>query len=443
MVDLGSVWHKIFPASGYRSPLLSYQAVLVLMCVEMAVGLRGLFGVEYGGDAVSYVIAMEPLRHGLPDPYRTPVYPLWLMLLETLFGPERLAVANQLTAVAITIVGGWYFMRVAGKFTFGRRRATFWLTTVFCLTPQWNQWVAYTQTETIGLTGTVIMLWWLVRDLPGAPSLRSGVMSSLWLAVLVFTRPVLMCFIPVVAVYWIAQWRRPGARGARAGLAGSGLTVALILGYMAAFHHAYGMYYMSAVSQWNNFWLLGQSGSLRAAYTDNPHLKAFINEINDKAYVEVEDPLILNIFGSPDISAEMPIEDIDAMLSLGIAENRGRLAVHIWNRLRAQVVAMPLLHTSKGSPYGLMEAVVRPVIGLYLLFLAGIGICLVVLWRHGVRPPGSWLCWLLCVSLAGASVIGAQSDWARLMMPTVPAALMLVYQMVSFFRPVDYERNPA
>ncbi len=425
---------RIFPPSGYRFPLLSYPVVFALMAVELVLLLRGGFGYVNGGDSFDYIDAVDVLLSGRPDLYRTPPYPAALAVLRWVFGPALMVRAMQVTQCVVAVVGAWWFMRVAGRFTFGRRRATFWLTAVYALNPYWNMWVMHTMTEVFAMAGSVALLWCMVRDLPGRPSVRSGVWAGLWLVFLVLLRPILLCWLPVAAVWWWARFRATHARGAVVALWLAAAVPPLLGGYVAWFGHTYGVYKVSAVSTWNRYALAHMAGVMRPGYTDNPVLQRKISEINASSDTVLPHPLMLNLPGMPMAGDSITQAEIELAVDRAIADNPAVIVRYMDARLRYLVWNEPMLWSGRWLPsLRVIDSTLRLKMGVYLLFLAAFGIWLCVQWRRGLRPAGSWLCWLLCVALAGAAALGAQDNWVRLTLPSMPAAMMLVYQMLSMF----------
>lgn len=436
------IYRKIFPPSGYRSPLLSYPVLLMLFIGELWFILRPDFGDVRGGDAETYIAAIDSLSCGIPDVYRTPVYPLVIWLVRSVAGPRHIYAGLQLVNCVAVVVAAWYFMRLGLKFTFGRRRATFWLTAVFCLTPWWHVWVSYTLTESLALSGSVIFLYWLVRDQPGRPGSASVLMASFWLVFLAFLRPILMCLIPLTLCYWFALWRRGGGRWAKVGMSASAACAVMVVCYVFAFGRAHGICKISAVSDWNSYWLLSEAGVMRPGYTENPALARFVERFNSIADTVCAEPLMLHNYGAPDVSDSIPLRDIDALISDCAADNRPAMARYFMARMRILVWNDYLYSYDYYEPLRVIEGVWRPCMGLLLLFQLASAIWLVRLWRRGVRPPGSWFCWSYMMAMSWIAFVSGYYDWARLILPAAPAIAMLAFQMLSFTRPAPKRPLP-
>lgn len=437
---MDKLFRKIFPPSGYRSPLLSYPVLLALTLAELWYILHSHFGETVGGDAWSYFDAMDTLTEGRVDVYRTPVYPAVLLALELLSGPHRLVEALQLANCAFTIVGAWYFMRAADKFTFGRPRAVFWLTAVYCLNPWWHKWAMYVYTEPMALMGMSMFLYWTVRDLPRRCGVVAAVMSGLWLVISVFLRPIMICIVPGVIVFRLWIRRRSGGRSAAAGLAGAGLCVVLVAVYVAGFGRTHGVYRMTAVSAWNDYWFLSEAGFIHPEYTDNRELKEFVTTVNAGADTISTDPFMLFTWGAPLVTEETPLTDIDWLIKRGFHENRAGIPAALLARMRLRVLDEPLL--SYIEDLKIITEVLGWKMGLLIVFQAGSLLWLLWLWRGGVRPPGAWLCWYIMTAVSWTSYIGAYYQWARLILPACPAILLLVWQMLSFTRPAPRRALP-
>lgn len=436
MISAQRTYSKLFPPTGYRSPLLSYPVLLVLMVAEMAYVAHCTLGLPPGMDARSYLAAVDEIAAGRLDYLRTPVYPAILLVLRAVFGAARLAAANCLTQCAVLVVSAYYFRLVALKYSDGNRRFAFWTTAAFYLVPATSCWTAMFMTETWAVAGFVFMLWWSVRDMPGEMSVRSALTAGFWLAFLVFLRPIFICFIPVLAVYWTVVWRCRLRRGGRASLAGVLCAVALgAAGYTAAMHARFGIHAFSGISIPNNYCLVSESGAIGPEHTSNAALADTITAIYARADTLVESPLMMCVHGEPYPCEHFTAAEIEAAISEAMSDRPGMVAAHQLHKLMWQIPLEPMLDYTGLPRLGSLERAFYPSMPVYQVFLLTLPVWLLVLRRRrGVNAPMTWLMWLLCVAMSVASVLGAMSDWARLVLPVMPAGFLLAGKALSQLR---------
>lgn len=426
------------PSSGYRSPLLSYPVVFFLMAVELVLILSTDFGGLNGGDAPSYIASATNLLQGRADLYRPPVYPAFIALCRMIFGQALEVKAMQVLQCIVAMLGAMCFIAVMRKFTFGKPRVTFWFTVFYALNPYLNLWVLFLMTETTALSGAVLLLYLMTRDLPGPISGRTGLWGGVVLLLLIFLRPVLLCWLPVCILWWWWQ-RRAGGAGARNALWVCAATAVLLLAYCGWVKQTYGTARLSGVSAWNKTAMLTMGGILSPEHTDNPALKEEIETVYSWSDTMMTDPLIYVQWWHIDTTANIRIEEIDAAADRAIRENPGKVARFLDARVRYLAWNEPLLWEYWFPRFKVIKTTLNLRMPVYWAFLLGVGIWLCVQWRRRLRPGGTWLCWLLCVSLMAAALLGAQNEWARLTIPTIPPAMLLIYQMASLFKVRDQD----
>ncbi len=419
----------MFPPSGYDSRVLSFPVVLCVMIAELL--WMASFGRHEGYDTGGYLDAADMLASGRLDYFRPPVYPAFLLLLRAVVGSGGLYVAVNVVQAVMMIVSARYFRLICLRLFHGRARVAFWLTAVYCLLPSVQYQVMLVMTEAPAIAGMVFLLWWLVRDYPGRMSVRAGMMAGLWLVFLVFLRPILLCMVPVVAVWLSVRSVRNGGRGIAAAWCGLGMCVLSVAVYMGLMNRVWGIHSFSGVSVANNYCMVCDAGLLYPHHTDNPALRAQMSRIYDGSYILADNPLYLKTRDVPDWSEELPPSEIEAAVNRAIADHPLEVARHIMYRLRWMVRPAPMSVLTQLPVLRTFEQTFMPTLGLFIIFLAAFPIWLVVRWRRGDRALPLWLLWLAGMAVTWTALVGAMNDWGRLILPCVPAAILLVYAVLS------------
>lgn len=422
------------PSSGYRSPLLSYPALAVAWVAGIA--LMWSYGVWEGWDTGSYIEAITPVLSGRPDFYRPPVYPLLLAAMRWLFGEVGSIVAVRLVQCAVFIVSAWYFRLICMKFTGGRLRSVFWLAAVYCLLPATLHTCLLIMTESLACSGTVFLMWWLVRDWPECPSVRSAVRLSAWLVFLVFLRPMLLCLVGVVVVYLLVlTFRRRRTRGLRTAWGGAAACLVLAGAYTVCMHRTYGVWTFSGVSMANSYCMVCDAGMMYPHHTDNEMLRREMSRIYGASHILSADPIFLKTRWVPDVSDDIPAADIQKAVNNAIASDPVELLRHLDRRVRWLVRTSPMLYRTSLPGLKMFERTFYPTMGVYLLFMLGVAVWLVVRrCRRGDRAPLSWLMWLTCMLVTWTAILGAMCDWERLIEPCIPFVWLLVWLVLSQWR---------
>lgn len=423
----------IFPPDGYRSPLLSYPVLLAASAAVMAYCIRYGVGDAMAWDEDSYIAACGPLESGVPDRFRTPVYPAILCALRAVFGAGALPYAAAAMLASIPLLGS-----LCLRFT-GSARVSFWCAAVFGLTPGIVCWYACVLTETWAVCGVTAWLWVMTRDLPGRPRASSAVLGGVLLWLLIFLRPVMLCLLPVYALYWIWRWASRGRRALRAGIAALAMT-ALCAGSVAAYramiYRLYGLRVISTVTLYNNYFTLAEAGLLSPGDTEHAGLRGQIALHLADADTVCAAPLMLDVHDVPEEEA-VPYPVLESFIDGEIRSHVVELAGYVCRRAMWLAWPCTAVYECGRGPLLAFESMVLPTVGQYLVFLALAGVFLVSRrCRRGRCPGGTWLLWLTAVAQVCAVLAGAYGQWARLLLPAMVPSIVLAGVMASQLRRV-------
>lgn len=426
---------KIFPATGYRSRLLSYPALLTATVAELL--WLAMNSDLTGYDTLMYIWAADSYATDYLDILRPPVYPLLIIASRAVVGSGPGILYPFICAIQalVMLVSAWYFRATAQKIIGCGERGAFWTTAAYCLLPavQWH--TVSVMTESLAISGTVIMTYWMVRDLPGRVSVRAGLMTMLWLTFLIFLRPMLLCMIPVVGLWLIIQSVRRSSRGRGVAAGWCGLLGCLIAvgAFTALMHKTYGIHTFSGVSVINNFRAVSDAGVIYPHHTDNMALRTNLSRIYGRSELVNYNPMYIITYEIPDVTDSVSMADIEALTKRAAMERPGQVAAHLWRRVWWTARTHRILTYTNIRGVVSLEEILLPNFLQYGIFML-----VYPLWllnrRHRRERRLLWLPWSICMIVALAALVGAMDSWSRLIVPSVPCLIILVAAPLSRLR---------
>ena len=417
---------SIFGQSGYRTPLLSYTT-LVILFVVMSVWRCATSGVVECGDSFSYYTAWYMFTHGLPDLYRTPLYPLVIGSLDSIFGHTIGARVTVLLQYSLYLVAARYLRLMALRVT-RSPKASFWIVAYFLLWPGctgYNNWIL---TEPFAVAGTIFMSWFLIKSLPALPSPADAIRAGVWMMFLILLRPIFIIVLPLaVALYAVAWWRSRKSHCRRAivtPLVMLLLNGALVGGYTQWMHANYGIRTMSFISTVNNYFLLRQAHVHEPDIITDPRTRAVVDRLHSErggnnGHLEWGQVTYTVPLANPG--------EFELYVNHSLRSHPGRVARVLGYRL-VKGVFVTDFNGDLDDTFGWM----MPPMLYYYLAMAVIVALWVAAWIRTRRFPLT-SAYLIALTLAFSLTawIGAMSQWARLPLPGNFAFYLLLGQAVS------------
>ena len=428
----------LLPRSGYASPLLSYPAIYTLSTVIFIV-LLALFGPNGSPDTPTYVAAADRLASGVPDMVRTPSYPLIILVARSIFGPSAWPLALVIIQYLALVASSLVFVRIGQRLGI-RERIMFWLTLVYMVASANLAFTTFVLTETAATIGVVMYIWCMLRRFPAAPRCADMAWASALLIFLMFLRPIFIYLLLVQLAYCaliLAKYRRTGVRAALAALAGFVVATSLLLAYKHEIGRRYHLTSVCSISTVNNYYLVRYAEISDPDLTDDPKLKEFVRSTipnNKDGFVySLVDEEYDTLFSS---DVEMPV--IEAYVNAAIREYPFEIAKASVMRLIRDIFGGSLVD-SKIPRMVHIERSYFPSFGNCFLALVILWIMAFVQWiRHNDMPLAALLLLLISSGIYFATVVGAMSDWSRLLVPGIPPLLLLLGMFVNRYRRNSY-----
>lgn len=374
-------------------------------------------------DTSSYISAWDnSWSKGIIDELRTPIYPLFLGLLKAIS-------VNHFYTIAIIIqhciflTSVFYFKRIL-EWNIKSETVVRWITLLYAVLPATSTWASCILTECFAISGVVFLFYNLLK-FERHPSVSSVIWSTIWLAFLVFLRPAFLYLIPACLIAW-ALFFKKNIILSLCGIAGVVIVSVSECVYCEKFEDRYGIFAPSSVGVINQSWMAFRDGLVKSEYTDNLELKEYIESADfsdPDTYVPTIDKYGLTTMASVvDASKrDQPVEWIRKVL--------GRFY---------QASQFPFLAAYAG--YTTITDMIGININSLYLFLIVFSVILVV---TGIRKRKIYqIPTLLLLTILGnlvTAVIGAQNEWGRLLLPSLPLFIVLVGRAINYIKIVRDE----
>lgn len=407
------------------------QTILVLG------GINSLFWVVFRGvilhpDSPSYIDAAQTALSGNIDLMRTPGYPAFLGILEWIFGEKRYLCATIVCQHIVFLLSSLCLFKLAQGLTTSKR-IPFILALFYVVFPYISSLNNYILTEGLSVSGTTILIY-LAFQLKERGNWMIGLGFCLLLAFLLLLKPALIFMIPVFLVVWGYTAFLPGKRkNAFIGIAGVILAAGCLLGYMHSFEKKYGLFTASAVSTLNRYHIVRQYGILRLELIENERVRSTL-EKSIEANGNRPDDYVLLFQEGYHMILDHSLSEIDHAISFCTKKQPISTLKALISRLY-YAADDPMLVTYEfrefykkrfGHLFSFHLSTLFLFLFLYTVLLAR------WLFTRKCVPWGSSLLYMIGISQIVVAVVGAQSDWGRLILPGLAAYLLMVGQLFSF-----------
>lgn len=396
---------------------LRYIYVLsVVNCVLMIY----IFKVDVSFDTYTYIEAWSSLSDGHIDKWRTPVYPLFLGLMNTMCGEKYLyyVVIVQHLAFLFSIRYLYYLLR----YSIQDKKIPFFLTLLYALYPCVATYNCCIMTETFAVTGSVFLLYSILQ-LYKTRKYLFGLYAFFWLLFLVFLRPAVVYLLPITIVGWCIVAIKEKSffnTSVLCGMAGSVLVSISLIVYMVMFKSSYGVFTPSGIG------LINQYTIAKAANVID------LNTTGEELGFYQEAEKYINLMG---------MDEFSDSLNQSINRNKVRYVSRILLNVRK---AAEDNFFEPSWPIGII-GFVSNIMGiklkiLYFVFL--IYAIILLRWMNRLKEVAFFSCLLFMIGVSNFILIimGSPGEYGRLSLPAIPAYLIMIGQLLDVIR-FDYICN--
>ena len=374
-----------------------------------------LFGVDISFDSPSYINAWSTLQEGHIDIWRTPIYPLFLGLMQTTFGDNYLYCA-VIVQHLVFLVSIRYFYQLINCVILNSK-ISFFITLFYAFYPCASTYNCCIATETFAVTGVVFLMYSIFK-LYSTRKPRFGIYSFIWLFFLIFLRPAVVYFLPVTIVGWlIAAFKERKLLNSPSvvGMVGSVAVTVLLVIYMAMFKVSYSVFTPSGIGLMNKYAIAKAAGIIEYNSKGNDKLQF---------YQEVEDGV-----------REMGMNAFSDYVNQSISRNKGRYIMRLFQNVRNASEDNLFEPSYSNGILGVISNLMGIKIKiLYLLFLAYSLLLLRWMIKRNEFAFFSSMLLMIGVSNFVLIIIASPGEYGRLSLPAVPIYLIMFGQLFNCFK---------
>lgn len=371
-------------------------------------------------DSASYFRAWTDLQSGELPGSRTPVYPLFLGLVQCFFTGKAVYWVATILQSLIYACSIRCFHRLAVALV-GSERWAFYLTLFYALFPGINSWNFTLLTESLSVSMMVFMLYAAMRVVHDK-SMRWAFALVWWVFLLTFIRPSFLYVLPVLGLMSVIMMRYTSYRRLAASvLTGMVAVGALLLLYCWFFYQEHGIFSPSRVGVVNQYFIARQYDIMDPKAIDDKDFRDFLTERRKLSKEPTEEEIWKEI---PVVFKTYSFESISQGVNASNAMHRDRQVKALLGRMQDAEKTFAFMAI---EPMAYSVGLVSINLGTIILFLS-VYICVVLyrlFRRQDVNGWGLFL-WMIISSNIFVSIVGAQSAWNRLNMPVMPAFLLLL-----------------
>lgn len=393
-------------------------------------------------DTNSYVNAMNTIFLGKVDKLRPPLYPIFLGIMRTLFGTGyMLAAVNFQTVFALISI---VFFYLSSAMIFKNKIIIYCATILYGIMPQILNWERALIPESLAISGTVVFFFVLLKYLK-KPTIKLAFLIGVICFLFVMLKPAFILYSAIIFLFWILRFlfHKQEIKQNLVGLLSIVMVFLLLKGYCYLNEKDNGYNGISIVgSNLNQVFMLMDNNMYQNA--NYPDIENKIDELktNSPYTITWDQMLALNTEVEPQLLTEYANSTIKqhipeyiyysvkkfALLAkepLSIGRYAERINTH-W-----EVITDSLMFFL--FPFTFLH--------LYVLILAEFFLALKRFLQQKKFP---WISLGLIAFLLGqlvVAVVGAMSDWQRLIVNVFPFILILFLLYIDRF--MDYLQSRA
>lgn len=412
----------------HRTHIILLYALAVVSSVAM---LADAGGAITSYDTASYIDAWERFEAGFPDVDRTPVYPAFLAFCRFVAGKGHMLTLAVVLQNAISWISLWFFYKIAIRAT-GSERVAFYLSVIIAILPAFAMWHCHVLTESLAVSGSIFFVYSFLSFYDGKP-LWHALGVFFWLMFLIFLRPAFIYLLPVtgVALLLMAWQKKQLWRRTALGLGAVIVTTAAILMYMVAYKQHYGVFAVSKVSLYNNFFNMRKDGLLEPAKTDNVELRNYIEQSYKEKGRGPNKLTYADLFMETNyvVLEHWDMPTVTKLVDGSRGENPKAELISIARRmnLSAHENLLDTLYVSPKTPFDMLNMKVGWVYLLLTVYFSAL--CISIRRTKQI----DWCCAMFLMMGASnliVAVLGSMAEYGRLIVPSKFIYLLMLAQLL-------------
>ena len=384
-------------------------------------------------DTLSYVDYQTNIFCGQINPFRTPVYPYFIKLIRVLFGQKYLynnIVIAQCVISFLSIINVYYI----AKILFKTRLVIILVSLLFGLMIPFINYDKLIMTESLSISFVILFTCYLINYYK-KPTKSKAFLVSIFLFLLIMLRPSFVAFLPPFVLYWfISLYYNHNKKMALFGISGSFLVMLLILLYSSLNFKQNGFNGISTVSNINQL----------------------DNVINAKIFKAGGDPELIKSISDELTKPENAIVHWSLLETINKTYDPTRISKYIF-------------HCIKNEPFSYFKNILNTVINIssesifknyaiekkniissvfyrlckcfyifnfsFIYMFIIINVIYVSLNLRKIIKTKSFTFILIVIIIFHflVSIVGAQADYGRLLMPVIPLCMFYLFILIDRF----------
>jgi hypothetical protein len=403
-----------------------YQKLYLIALIE-AVVLIGL-SVIYGGgtsDTDTYYAAWDTICSGKIDAFRTPLYPVFIGLAKAVFGDFAGKIVVWIIQSAIFLCSiKW--MKFLSEYFISNRKIAFLVTAFYAIFPGPLVMNAAILTESLALTGMVGLLYLTVK-LYERQQPKYMAWITLLLVALIMLRPA-FSYLPVIyAGLWIVAFfshQFPKRICLLGGLSVI-VVISIVVGYTLQMKRTYGIMTLSGISLDNNYFAVRTAGVIDPEELSDTVTRKVVADVLDNPFIGHRGyDYWVDVYR---LHQSLTLTQIDTLVSTAVDNHSAEIARFIlFERLNDACSNDVINGGAITPPVKMFTRLVNPNISTSYAIL--VIFFFISLWpeiRHRLFSILKWLLVVHFISLNVVVILGAPSEWCRLLMPNYPTLLLI------------------
>ena len=403
-----------------------YSPIKLVYIVSIAVSLLCIlcFGPIGYNDTPSYLSAWENWSQGKVDTFRTPLYPMFLGAIKSIAGKAWGWVAI-LIQYAIFVLSVKYFHKMANMML--KDRTALIVTVFYAIYPTFNSWGNLLLTDSLGLSMSVFFIYASLKVIMNG-SIRHTYIATLMLVLLLALRPAsVSMLIPAALSFFPILFIKEKRMAGILGLAGIAVCSVCLLVYCGKVKEKTGIFTPSTVSVANDLTIARMYGYLLPEAIEDAHLSEVLRHNYEKYGLELQEgPVFYGAIGN--LMDEFSVAEMKKAVNNSI-----RLNPALW--LKALVKRFYLASLTPATRSYTSDLFrVHPLfpinIGIVILLLTAYSIIIVIQLFRRRFPVAAVFLAATSLCIIGVSIVGAQFEYSRLILPAMPCILIVIAQLL-------------
>lgn len=365
---------------------------------------------------------------------RTPVYPLFIDLCK-LFAESYWQWAVCFLQIVVTIVSFFTLGRIAESII-GNRKVSFWICTFYLLWPANICYALTIGTETLSVSGMIFLIWNLIKLNESTKLTKYWILSSALVLVLIFLRPIFIYLPFILAVYGlvIAYRRKLTFRKILFGLIPVIAIFVAVGCYVKEMNRECGIHGLTIISTHNNFYLTREANLLCPELSTDSVITAHLNTFQN---TDLHPDIYTQVVEANDLLHTRHYAGYESYVNQVLKNHKDAFIKRMISRFSTEISQQSAFaSTTEAFPKFFMklQALFSFPIPLYFILCLVILVMAIRQWRkYGIMPLYVVTFLAISVGITIVSIIGANSDYGRLMAPGIPAFLLALGEFLSKF----------